>query len=385
MNRPLNLELESVIRYYEYSFWRDYFQFLANNLYKELIRLIRLREEIINSFYRDKVTTSRILLGVIDRRTIAHSSSLRRIFENVLGLKIDNSDEIIRRVARGVPLERLVDSIEKLRLEEPPLLIFIYKLVGEVESIIRDSVYRGYLEEVDEIVARELNRDLSRLNNPFTIVSVIKTIVGDTLRLLPLYNPASFFIISTRCISNEAIDLFYPSLWNRESIDLLNSVGFRLKEILRLDDLTIYSHEENSLGYRLSLLIDRLYELLIRISRHTKRYVKVEDEISLFYRTMLRLASRVIETRDLKVSIRRIDRLKNRGAIELDERLVMLRGVLKTSTYSKSNLSSDLSREILRVVGLFGGLGLASIKNLSKREDKIEFEWTLIIDRDHIS
>ncbi len=239
----------------------------ALNYVERVLRLVEVLKESSTS-----LQTVKIAAGIIGRDTVGHSRDVREALERLLGVACVGCDELVKDVARGIPIERVATGV-KLVFHDTPLLRELKLLEGILAEVIRRStkveVDEEYLEEV-------MHKDyVSLAGNPLELFRLFRGLVAALLRLLPLYSPVTFTVRSLRLAPRFAV----AKLLGDPLPELLSKLGVDLVELLPVEpgNYTLLTHRAGSFGDLVSLTVDRAYAALREVGNARPKYLKVLD------------------------------------------------------------------------------------------------------------
>ncbi len=382
--------MEVEISYYEESSWRRYFTVDLAELYRSVRRVLRLRDEIartfegknmadliVNNVYRE------MLFGgfkAIEDRAFSENA-LARFYSECFGLKIrEDINRIISRMREGMPLERACEDVS-CTVEEVPFISMLREISTRLKTIYR--ILEGIVEppKGEEI----------EISDSMIGVNVVRDFLNACKRLLPLYNPMSFFIMSVYSVPLFYLREEYPRILEEEVQTLLKRFGINLTTLIEPDipderlreERRIIGLEKNCVGCLIRDVLLYLYQVFQQ--ENLKRFFEIDDEFMVYLRNYTQHVkeSLVIERFDHIIkTIKRhstsyYDKIKKR--CEISE----LKAYTSNSYYRGKVIGGSVEIDDRRVnyTEFFAFLaplmfsGLAYIEPVSERE----FEWTCIL------
>jgi len=248
--------------------WRRFLKVDVLRSLNYVKRVLRLVEVLRSS--STSVRTVKIAVGIIGRDTVGHSRDIRETLERLLGVTCVGCDEVVRDVARGIPLEQVAPSA-KLLFHETQLLRELKLLEGLLTEVAKGHA-RVNEDYVEELVRRDY---ITLTGNPLELFRLLRGLVAVLLRLLPLYSPVSFTVRSLRSVPRFAV----AKLLGDPLPESLRRFGVELVELLPVEpgEYTLLTHRVGSLGDLISSVVDRACAALREVSTARPRYVRVPD------------------------------------------------------------------------------------------------------------
>jgi len=264
------MAVNAPVEFWDESTWVRYFREELHAFYSALAGFLEARREVLGRLSGDLAQVLRggdrelalqILLGgvkqeCIDRGVIEQScfpeSSAARFFREKLGFEVslDALNKLINALKAGKMPQELGVRIAERETD-------VIKTLKEVERLL-DKVYRRVPVKVAP--KRYEVRDARDL------VVAYEEILNAGLRLLPLYNPFTFFLNSLRLTPKPYLRLTYGErLFDGAVAALMEKycvkIGLRIAPGLgkELDEeLGLYGHEKDTVGDLVTHVIDKL-------------------------------------------------------------------------------------------------------------------------------
>jgi len=326
-------------------------------------RVLRLVEVLRGG--STSLQTVKIAAGIIGRDTVGHSRDVREALERLLGITCVGCDELVRDVARGIPLERVATGV-KLVFHDTPLLRELKLLEGILAEVIRRStrVDEGYVEEV---VCRDY---VSLAGNPLELFRLFRGLVAALLRLLPLYSPVTFTVRSLRLAPRFAA----AKLLGDPLPELLNRLGVDLVEFLPVEpgDYTLLTHRAGSFGDLISSAVDRAYAALREVGNARPKYLKVLDWGRAYVEFALAQLSSFAELLGVTQEVERVENLVREvgRAVRTTDRYTFLTARVTVGPGPKAYIGSRRASTELLFKGLapYLVLNLAEVELLARRD-----------------
>ena len=188
-------EFDKAIHYYDDNVWKRYFSIDLAEFYRNVKGLIVLRDKLRNELISDTVgnlvskseTDRAILLGGFraDGKQPFTENSLALFYKKVFGIGIGDEDliKVITRLKEGETIEEASLDI-RVKVEETPVITRLKKLLAKLELIY--TILKGVVERPEP---KNFNS-----KDPLSGVEALGEVLNAGKKLLPLYNPLSFFI-----------------------------------------------------------------------------------------------------------------------------------------------------------------------------------------------
>jgi hypothetical protein len=259
------------VEFWDKSTWVRYFRDELGAFYSALAGFLEARQEVLGRLSGDLAQVLRggdrdlalqILLGgvrqeCVDRGVIKEDcfpeGSAARFFREKLGFEVslDALNKLVNALRAGKMPQELGEKITGRETE-------VIKTLKEVKRLL-DEVYRRVSMEV--VPKRYEVRDARDL------VVAYEEILNAGLRLLPLYNPFTFFLNSLRLTPKPYLRLTYGErLFDSAVVALMEKYGVKIG--LRIapglgkeldEELGLYGHEKDTVGDLVTHVIDKLY------------------------------------------------------------------------------------------------------------------------------
>jgi len=284
------------VNYRNEDWWREFFIKDFAEFYSSLKGLLNARSTLLSELSGDlaqvladqskRDLALRILLGGVKDECVEQGKiergcippgSAAHFYRYVLGVGLGKDiDSDLSETTRLVQIigrkglekignERLGMLISSYSSEPPPLgtISEINKLAGSIYNRLRRVI-----PELES--ANPVNYDYRDL------VKAFEDFLNKGIKLLPLYNPFTFFIQSLRSTPKPYLKIMYcDELFSAPIRNLMSKYGIGLVKILdpnlgisSLDDeLAVIGHEDGSVGDLLTRLIWGIYELTYELNQ----------------------------------------------------------------------------------------------------------------------
>ncbi|MCG2866867.1 MAG: hypothetical protein L7H08_05025 [Vulcanisaeta sp.] len=290
------------IKYKDEGWWREFFNELVG-FYSTLKGFIDARNNLLNNLSNLQQAFNdpnhcrialEILLGGVDPNCVARASidndcipndSIAGFYREILGIGVDLNNlnkllETYRYYAGGSQgfdcnaLSRASVGINVMNLYSP-----VMSVVDELHKI----TYKILANVKNVIPSLNLQPKNYVINNSMDLVNALIDVYNSGMRLLPLYNPVTFFVQSLVAPKPYLLSVYCNDVFDEQN-NPMYKYGFKLTEILTPDlndaqlnkELAIIGHQDNSTGDLVIKLIRKLYELNHRLFSY--KIFKIENE-----------------------------------------------------------------------------------------------------------
>jgi hypothetical protein len=260
------------VEFWDKSTWDRYFREELGALHSALAGFMEARREVLGRLSGDlaqvlgggdRDLALQILLGgvrqeCVDKGVIEHGcfpeGSAARFFREKLGFEVslDSLNKLINALKAG----KMPQELGKITDQETDVV----KTLMEVKKLL-DEVYRRV--SVEAVPKRYEVRDARDL------VVAYEEVLNAGLRLLPHYNPFTFFLNSLRLTPKPFLRLMYGErLFDGDVAALMEKYGVKIG--LRIapglgkeldEELGLYGHEKDAVGDLVARAIGKLYEI----------------------------------------------------------------------------------------------------------------------------
>ncbi len=281
-------EFDQLISYYDDNAWKKYFSIDLAELYRSVKGLLALREELRKGLTSDTVgnlisnseTYKSILLGGFrpDAKQPFTENSLALFYKEAFGIGISDEDrtKIITRLREGDSIEEASLDIN-VKIEDKLIITRLQKLQAKLELIY--TSLRGVVERPEP---KNYNPE-----DPLAGVKALGEVLNAGKKLLPLYNPLSFFIMSTYSVPRFYIKEIYHELFDDKTRQVLEKYGIKIVKLLEpeltnkklREERQIIGLKRGSVGSYIREVIIDLYDLFQKEILH-RFYNNIEDELN---------------------------------------------------------------------------------------------------------
>jgi len=260
------------VEFWDKSTWDRYFREELVAFYAALAGFLKARQEVLGRLSGDLAQVLRggdrelalqILLGgvrqeCVDRGVIEQScfseGSAARFFREKLGFEV--SLDALNKLVNALKAGKMPQELGKITERETEVI----KTLSEVKRLLHEVYKRIPVEVVPKRYEVRDARDL---------VVAYEEVLNAGLRLLPLYNPFTFFLNSLRLTPKPYLRLMYGErLFDSAVVALMEKYGVKIG--LRIapglgkeldEELGLYGHEKDTIGDLVTHVIDKLYRI----------------------------------------------------------------------------------------------------------------------------
>lgn len=270
--------------------WKQFFR-------RDIGRALGYCERIVGLYNKlamssSDIKTRKIVAGVIGKDTIGHWRDVQEIFKDFFGVSCLQCSEAVKNIAKGIPCE--------IALQKTSLSFDASTYIKELEvlMLILAEVYRGSgIARPDIDVSVIVEKDYNTLlNNPLHIIRVLKGLYTSLRMLLPLYNEFTYFLLITRNIDEEVFEKYFSNV----DMEMLNRFGVRYRRIELCNKTLIFTHDRNSVGEKVLLLVSNIYRFFKLRSHILKKFIRIENEKEKFLENMLSTANNLLKDLEIK-------------------------------------------------------------------------------------
>ncbi len=268
--------VEAFVEFRDESTWVRYFRDDLGAFYSALAGFLEAKWEVSYRLSQDLAQVLRggdrelalqILLGgvkqeCVDRGVIEQGcfpeGSAARFFREKLGFEV--SLDALNKLINALKAGKMPQELGKITERETDVV----KTLSEVKRLL-DEVYRRVPEEV----SAEVKPRRYEVRDARDLVVAYEEVLNAGLRLLPLYNPFTFFLNSLRLTPKPYLRLTYgEKLFDGAVAALMEKYGVKIG--LRIapglgkeldEELGFIGHLEDTVGDLVVQIIARLYEI----------------------------------------------------------------------------------------------------------------------------
>ncbi len=314
------------VRYCDESWWQDFFTKDLAEFYASLQGLLNARDALIKELSGDlaqvladpqrRDLALRVLFGGLDENCLEKirqggyvdcikAGTAAHFYKYVLGIGLGKNIGDDEKESRGLLNLLKTTSFEEIGKEKQGVSITEYEPIArslftvmndlsEMKKIV-EKIY-DYFEKKHVIQVQHM-----QANYGLDLVKAFEDFLNKSIKLLPLYNPFTFFIQSLRSTPRPYLSIMYgEELFSDPVRNLMSKYGVELTKILdpglyvqsKNDELAIIGHKDGSVGKLIDELVQKIYDITSKLNRdgypvsdEYKKYVKAKynEEISAGY------------------------------------------------------------------------------------------------------
>ncbi len=299
------------VRYWDESWWQEFFTKDLAEFYASLNGLLRAREALLKELSGDlaqvladpqrRDLALRVLFGGLDENCLEKMEQganidcitpgkAAHLYKYVLGVGVGKDVSSDLTESRGLLKTLRSMSLDKLAKEKLGLSINDYgsgvmSTITEMKKLT-DEVYNKVRQTVQ---VKQVQTDYG-----LDLVKAFEDFLNKSVKLLPLYNPFMFFIQSLRSTPRPYLNAMYCDLLFTDPVrSLMSKYGVELTKILEPDlspqslndELAVVGHEDGSVGDLIVKLIQKIYDMTYKLNAlgypvndELKEYVKAKYE-----------------------------------------------------------------------------------------------------------
>jgi len=325
------------VRYCDESWWQEFFTKDLAEFYASLNGLLKAREALLDKLSGDlaqvladprrRDLALRVLFGGLDEGCLEKIRHYHPTYECAKGvgcIAISNVDitciitggkaAYFYRDVLGIGLAEqfakdmemrggLLNQLKTMSFEEIGKEKLGISIKGFDTTIIMNDLSKlkeivkkiyDYFEKKQVIQVQHVQADYG-----LDLVKAFEDFLNKGIKLLPLYNPFTFFIQSLRLAPRPYLSIMYgEELFSDPVRNLMSKYGVELTKILdpglyvqsKNDELAIIGHKDGSVGKLIDELVQKIYDITSELNRYGvdneyKKYVKAKynEEISAGY------------------------------------------------------------------------------------------------------
>jgi len=277
------------VKYREESWWQEFFTKDLAEFYASLQGLLNAREALRKELSGDvaqvladpqrRDLALRVLFGGLDEACLEEIriSSYPYLSDCI---KARTAAHFYSRVL-GIGLREQLDEDWKERKRLLNLLkIKGFEEIGKEKLEISinkfDTIIMKYLSEMNDIVNKIYKNQVQQVqaNYGLDLVKAFEDFLNKSIKLLPLYNPFTFFIQSLRSTPRPYLSIMYcEELFSDPVRSLMRKYGVDLTKMLdpgltKSDELAVIGHVDGSVGKLIVKLVQKIYDMTSELSRY---------------------------------------------------------------------------------------------------------------------
>jgi len=284
---------EDKIPYDKPEKWDEYLEKLLDlhSVVKGLMEHYRqLKEELVDKPLKQVVKTHRtIIFGgfYADKETPYSEEALARFYRDIAGIGITDEEakQIASRIREGAQLEDAVEGV-KIKANETNVMGLVKQMEDLLDNIV-DSI-----DIVEQLGVEE--KEPRNYGEPSStgLVNAFKDLLYYSRRILPLYEPLSFFIQSLYSIPRFYLNHVYKNIYDPQVRNMLkDKIGLEeLVTILEPDIPQPLRNERAIIGLEPGTPPHQILELIYTIyklfrCKELKKFYNIDDEFTKYVNT----------------------------------------------------------------------------------------------------
>ncbi|MFP3287644.1 MAG: hypothetical protein RXP86_10330 [Acidilobus sp.] len=306
------------VRYCDESWWQDFFTKDLAEFYASLNGLRRAREALLNELSGDvaqvlvdpqrRDLALRVLFGGLDENCLEKirqrnyscdyscfvdcikAKTAAHFYKDLFGIGLGEHSDVEDMEERTRLLNLLkIKGFEEIGKEKLGISIKgrdtgIMNRLFELQKIVNYIYSNPKIKQVIPVQQAQLDYGLD-------LVKAFEDFLNKSIKLLPLYNPFTFFIQSLRSTPRPYLNIMYGEELFSDSVrNLMSKYGVELTKILdpglnvqpEDDELAVIGHKEGSIGKLIDGLVRKIYDMTFTLSLHGyisdefKKYVEAK-------------------------------------------------------------------------------------------------------------
>ncbi|MCG2882666.1 MAG: hypothetical protein L7G97_07165 [Acidilobus sp.] len=276
------------VKYREESWWQEFFTKDLAEFYASLQGLLNAREALLDKLSGDlaqvladhqrRDLALRVLFGGLDEDCLEKIRRSSYFFDDCI--KARTAAHFYRDVL-GIRLrEPLAEDWEERKRLLNLLKIKGFEEIGKEKLEISinkfDTNIMKYLSEMNDIVNKIYKNQVPQVQADYglDLVKAFEDFLNKSIKLLPLYNPFTFFMQSLRSTPRPYLSIMYcEELFSDSVRNLMRKYGVELTKILdpgltKSDELAVIGHVDGSVGKLIVKLVQKIYDMTSELSRY---------------------------------------------------------------------------------------------------------------------
>jgi hypothetical protein len=306
------------VRYWDESWWQEFFTKDLAEFYASLNGLLRAREALLKELSGDlaqvladpqrRDLALRVLFGGLDENCLEKirqggyvdcikAGTAAHFYREVLGIGLGKNIDDDLKECKGLLNLLKTMSFEEIGKEKLGISINVYEYsmmngLFEMKKIVDEIYFK--IKQVIQVQHVQADYGLD-------LVKAFEDFLNKSIKLLPLYNPFTFFIQSLRSTPRPYLNIMYcEELFSDPVRNLMSKYGVELTKILdpglnvqsKNDELAVIGHKDGSVGKLIVKLVRKIYDITTilnsygyPVSYEFGKYVKAKynEEISAGY------------------------------------------------------------------------------------------------------
>lgn len=264
--------------------WKKYFNVDILRAYGYCQRIVNLYNKILTDSSNPMI--KKMVMGIIGRDTVGHWKDIQQIYTKFLGIKCIRCEEAVKRIAMGIPFEKVVNDVSLNAIPQWKLFEDLKTLFLILNNIVTKVVSANEIEHENIFVNTDIQ--VKRLSgNPLEVLRLIKGFYSTIISLLPLYNEYSYFIYITRSMPMELLHKYFHNL----DLNYLSKYSIYYNKIEVCKDHEngiIIIHSDNSVAHYVNMFVEAVYRFIKRsLKLNLSKFFNLVDEDYRYVSTMI--------------------------------------------------------------------------------------------------
>jgi uncharacterized ubiquitin-like protein YukD len=189
--------------------------------------------------------------------------------------------------------KELLNLLKTMSLEEIGKVKLGVSIKGNSYSMMKNlSEMKGIVDVIYSKIKQAIQVQQAQADYGLDLVKAFEDFLNKSIKLLPLYNPFTFFIQSLRSTPRPYLNIMYcEGLFSDPVRNLMSKYGVELTKILdpglnvqsKNDELAVVGHKDGSVGKLIVELVWKIYDITsklnsygYRVSNELKKYVEAK-------------------------------------------------------------------------------------------------------------
>ncbi len=301
------------IEYKDEGWWMGFFTKDLAEFYSSLKGLLNAREALLKELSGDlaqvladlnkRDLALKVLFGGLEKECLEKievgincisPGKAAHLYRYVLGIGLGRDENEDLRETRGVLKVLKLKGLEEIGKERLGVSINDYASLSYLNVMTTIIEMKKLTDEIYSKVRQVVQVGQTQANYGFDLVRAFEDFLTKGIKLLPLYNPYTFFIQSLRSTPKPYLKVMYcDELFSDSVMNLMGKYGVELTKILDPDlsaksvndELAIVGHKDGSVGDLIIKLIWDIYDITYKLNRlgypvndELKEYIKAKYE-----------------------------------------------------------------------------------------------------------
>ena len=339
------------IEYKDEGWWMGFFTKDLAEFYLSLKGLLNAREALLKELSGDlaqvladlnkRDLALKVLFGGLEKECLEKievgincisPGKVAHLYRYVLGIGLGRDENEDLRETRGVLKVLKLKGLEEIGKERLGVSINDYASLSYLNITATIIEMKKLTDEIYSKVRQVVQVGQTQANYGFDLVRAFEDFLNRGIKLLPLYNPFTFFIQSLRSTPKPYLKFMYcDELFSDSIVNLMGKYGVELTKILDPDlsvksvndELAIVGHKDGSVGDLIIKLIWDIYDITYKlkslgypVNDELKEYVRAKYEEKIptgdTIKELISIAKDVFDTNSYKVEYKYCQKIRIR-------------------------------------------------------------------------